>query len=130
MASAVAVVFCWWGCQVGAVPSPLPFILASASPRRTELLRDAGLLKRASEVVFYGADEKTEKIREVEVLQRFARALSSEHACRSAVRPVWARNDHPLTQALSLLQHCRCRRTPSHTTHIWCHDSVNNADTC
>ena len=46
MASAVAVVFCWWGCQVGAVPSPLPFILASASPRRTELLREAGLPHR------------------------------------------------------------------------------------
>ncbi len=28
------------------VPSPLPFILASASPRRTELLRDAGLPHR------------------------------------------------------------------------------------
>jgi len=32
--------------QLGQVPSPLPFILASASPRRTELLREAGLPHR------------------------------------------------------------------------------------
>lgn len=63
------------------------------------ILRDAGLLKRASEVVFYGADEKTEKIREAEVLQRFARSLSLEHACRSEVLLAWAMNDQPLTEA-------------------------------
>jgi septum formation protein len=32
--------------QFRRVPSPLPFILASASPRRTELLREAGLPHR------------------------------------------------------------------------------------
>jgi septum formation protein len=32
--------------QFRRVPSSLPFILASASPRRTELLRDAGLMHR------------------------------------------------------------------------------------
>jgi septum formation protein len=32
--------------QLGHVPSPLQFILASASPRRTELLREAGLPHR------------------------------------------------------------------------------------
>ena len=45
-ASAVAVVFCGLIRQLGQVPSPLPFILASASPRRTELLREAGLPHR------------------------------------------------------------------------------------
>ena len=49
------------------------------------ILREAGLLKRAREVVFYGADEKTEKIREQEVLQRFARSLTVEHAQQSEV---------------------------------------------
>jgi len=43
---AVAVVFCRLIRQLNGVPSPLPFILASASPRRTELLRDAGLPHR------------------------------------------------------------------------------------
>lgn len=60
------------------------------------ILRDAGLLKRASEVVFYGADEKTEKIREVEVLQRFARSLTLDHALQSEVMLAWAMNDQPL----------------------------------
>jgi septum formation protein len=43
---AVAVVFCGLIRQLGWVPSSLPFILASASPRRTELLREAGLPHR------------------------------------------------------------------------------------
>jgi len=59
-------------------------------------LREAGLLKRAREVVFYGADEKTEKIREQEVLQRFARSLTVEHAQQSEVMLAWAMNDQPL----------------------------------
>ena len=45
-ASAVAVVFCRLVGQPARVPSSLPFILASASPRRTELLRGAGVPHR------------------------------------------------------------------------------------
>jgi DMSO/TMAO reductase YedYZ molybdopterin-dependent catalytic subunit len=60
------------------------------------ILREAGLLKRAREVVFYGADEKTEKIRDQEVLQRFARSLTVEHAQQSEVMLAWAMNDQPL----------------------------------
>ena len=59
------------------------------------ILREAGLLKRAREVVFYGADEKTEKIREQEVLQRFARSLTVEHAQQSEVMLAWAMNGAP-----------------------------------
>lgn len=62
------------------------------------ILRDAGLLKRAREVVFYGADEKTEKIRDVEVTQRFARSLTLEHALQSEVMLAWAMNDQPLNE--------------------------------
>ena len=45
-ASAVAVVFCRFVGQPARVSSSLPFILASASPRRTELLRGAGVPHR------------------------------------------------------------------------------------
>ncbi len=43
---AVAVVLAGFFLSAPRVPSSLPFILASASPRRTELLRDAGLPHR------------------------------------------------------------------------------------
>lgn len=43
---AVAVVMAGFFLSARKVPSSLPFILASASPRRTELLRDAGLPHR------------------------------------------------------------------------------------
>jgi len=60
------------------------------------LLREAGLLKRAREVVFVGADEKSEKIRDQEVVQRFARSLSLEHARQPEVHLAWALNGKPL----------------------------------
>jgi len=63
------------------------------------LLREAGLLKRASEVVFYGADEKTEKIRDQDFTQRFARSLSLEHALRNEVMLAWGLNGQPLSEA-------------------------------
>lgn len=60
------------------------------------LLREAGLLKRAREVVFVGSDEKTEKVRDQEVVQRFARSLSLDHAQQPEVHLAWAVNGKPL----------------------------------
>ncbi len=60
------------------------------------ILKEAGFLKRASEIVFYGTDQKTEKIRDQEVPQHFARSLSVEHALRSEVLLAWAMNGQPL----------------------------------
>jgi DMSO/TMAO reductase YedYZ molybdopterin-dependent catalytic subunit len=41
------------------------------------LLEECGPLKRGIEVVFFGADEKIEKIREKDYLQNFAAACTS-----------------------------------------------------
>jgi DMSO/TMAO reductase YedYZ molybdopterin-dependent catalytic subunit len=60
------------------------------------LLKELGLMKRSQEVVFYGSDEKVEKIREKDYPQNFARSLSLEHALRDEVMLVWAHNDAPL----------------------------------
>jgi DMSO/TMAO reductase YedYZ molybdopterin-dependent catalytic subunit len=60
------------------------------------LLRDCGLVKRSKEVVFFGADEKVEKISEKEYPQHFARSLSLDHALQDQVMLCWAMNDEPL----------------------------------
>ncbi len=60
------------------------------------LLRECGLMKRSKEVVFYGADEKTEKIRDQDFTQNFARSLALEHALEDEVILAWAMNDQPL----------------------------------
>lgn len=60
------------------------------------LLREAGLQRRASEVVFYGADEKTEKIRDQDYPQNFARSLDLDHALQDQILLAWAMNDVPL----------------------------------
>lgn len=60
------------------------------------LLKDLGLVKRSEEVVFYGSDEKVEKIREKDFPQNFARSLSLEHALRDEVLLAWAHNGDPL----------------------------------
>ena len=60
------------------------------------LLREAGLLKRAREVVFVGADEKTEKVRDHELPQHFARSLSVADAGRPEVLLAYAVNGKPL----------------------------------
>src|SRR5256885_15935340 len=44
------------------------------------LLRECGLLARGREVVFFGADEKVEKIREQDFPQNFARSLAMKDA--------------------------------------------------
>jgi len=47
------------------------------------LLRECGVQSEGKEVVFFGADEGTEKIRQKEVKQNFARSLSITDALRS-----------------------------------------------
>ena len=60
------------------------------------LLKEAGLLKRAREVVFVGADEKVEKVRDQEVPQHFARSLSLDHARQPEILLAYAVNGQPL----------------------------------
>ena len=61
------------------------------------LLRECGLVKRSQEVVFYGADQKTEKIRDQDFDQHFARSLAIDHALADEVLLAWAMNDQPLS---------------------------------
>ena len=63
------------------------------------LLRDLGLTRRSREVVFYGADEKVEKIRDKDYPQHFARSLCLEHALRDEVLLAWEMNGEPLSEA-------------------------------
>src|SRR5947208_14590574 len=49
------------------------------------VLKECGLHRRAIEVVFFGADEKTEKIREKDYVQKFARSLSLGDAFRENI---------------------------------------------
>lgn len=60
------------------------------------LLDDLGLTHRSEEVVFYGADEKVEKIRDNDYPQHFGRSLTLEHARRPEVLLAWAMNGEPL----------------------------------
>ena len=62
------------------------------------LLKELGFMKRSEEVVFYGSDEKTEKIREKDYPQNFARSLTVEHATRPEVLLAWAMNGVPLDE--------------------------------
>jgi DMSO/TMAO reductase YedYZ molybdopterin-dependent catalytic subunit len=60
------------------------------------VLRDLGLTRRSREVVFYGADEKVEKIRDKDFPQNFARSLSIDHALQNEVLLAWAHNGESL----------------------------------
>lgn len=60
------------------------------------VLKDLGLVKRSEEIVFYGSDEKVEKIREKDFPQNFARSLSLNQALREEVLLAWAHNGEPL----------------------------------
>ncbi|MBI3870567.1 MAG: sulfite oxidase [Verrucomicrobia bacterium] len=62
------------------------------------ILKESGMLPQAKEIVFFGADQKTEKIREQDYLQNFARSLSLEEAFRKEVMLCWEMNGKPLTQ--------------------------------
>lgn len=63
------------------------------------LLRGLGLTHRSREVVFYGSDEKVEKIRDKDYPQNFARSLPIEHALQDEVMLAWAMNGEPLMAA-------------------------------
>ena len=60
------------------------------------LLKECGLKDRATEVVFFGADEKTEEIRKEKYLQNFARSLSVPDAFRDDVLLAYEMNGEPL----------------------------------
>jgi DMSO/TMAO reductase YedYZ molybdopterin-dependent catalytic subunit len=60
------------------------------------LLKDCEPYERGIEVVFFGADEKIEKIRDKDYLQNFARALSMRDAMREDIILAWEMNGQPL----------------------------------
>lgn len=61
------------------------------------LLKNCGLQDRGVEVVFYGADQRNEKVREKDYPQRFARSLSREDAMRAECLLAYEMNGQPLT---------------------------------
>jgi DMSO/TMAO reductase YedYZ molybdopterin-dependent catalytic subunit len=62
------------------------------------ILKECGLRDRVIEIVFFGADERIETIRQKEYLQNFARSLSRADALRDDVLLAYEMNDEPLTQ--------------------------------
>ena len=60
------------------------------------LLKKCGLQKEAVEVVFFGADEKMEKIKEGEYPQNFARSLSVPDALQDKILLAYEMNGKPL----------------------------------
>lgn len=62
------------------------------------LLKKAGLKKEAIELVFFGADQKSEKIRDKDYLQNFARSLSIEDALKKNILLAYEMNGEPLTR--------------------------------
>lgn len=60
------------------------------------LLRECGLRKEATEVVFFGADEKSEKIKEHDYLQNFARSLAVPDALQDKMILAYEMNGEPL----------------------------------
>ncbi|MSU63202.1 MAG: sulfite oxidase [Pedosphaera sp.] len=63
------------------------------------LLRECGLHHRAIEAVFFGADEKVEKIRDKDYTQNFARSLSLKDALRDDVILAYEMNGQPLDKS-------------------------------
>jgi DMSO/TMAO reductase YedYZ molybdopterin-dependent catalytic subunit len=62
------------------------------------LLQECGPLRRGIEVVFFGADEKIEKVRDKEYLQNFARSLHIGDALRDEALLCYEMNGQPLTR--------------------------------
>src|SRR5437588_1737682 len=60
------------------------------------LLKECAPQSRAIEVVFFGADEKTEKVREKDYRQNFARSLSMADAMRPEMLLAYEMNGQPL----------------------------------
>ena len=63
-----------------------------------DLLDDCAPLKRGIEVVFFGADEQTEKIRDKDYPQNFARSLHINDAMRDEILLCYEMNGEPLTK--------------------------------
>ena len=63
-----------------------------------DLLDDCAPLKRGIEVVFFGADQKTEKIRDKDYPQNFARSLHISDARRDDILLCYEFNGQPLTK--------------------------------
>jgi DMSO/TMAO reductase YedYZ molybdopterin-dependent catalytic subunit len=61
------------------------------------LLEESSPLKRGIEVVFFGIDEKTEKIRDKDYTQNFARSLAIADALRDEILLAYEMNGEPLT---------------------------------
>lgn len=66
--------------------------------RLSDLLNECGPLKRGIEVVFFGADEKVEKIREKDYPQNFARSLHIADAMRDDILVCYEMNGEPLAK--------------------------------
>src|SRR5258706_13048085 len=60
------------------------------------LLKECGLQPRGIEVVFFGADQKKEKVRELEFDMRFSRSLALGDALRQDLMLCWEMNGQPL----------------------------------
>ena len=60
------------------------------------LLKECGIKARGSEVVFFGGDQKKEKVRETEVEVRFSRSLSLTDAMQEKILLAWEMNGKPL----------------------------------
>jgi DMSO/TMAO reductase YedYZ molybdopterin-dependent catalytic subunit len=62
------------------------------------ILQDAGILDRGIEVVFFGSDTGTEKVRDLEVPQHFARSMSVADAMDAHNLLCYEMNGEPLPQ--------------------------------
>lgn len=62
------------------------------------LLKECGQSNRGIEIVFFGADEKVEKIRDKDYPQNFARSLSKADAQRDEVLLAYEMNGEPLSK--------------------------------
>jgi len=63
------------------------------------ILKEAGLHPEGIEVVFFAADSGTEKIRDAEYKQNFARSLSAEDVARNNVLLCYEMNGQPLAKS-------------------------------
>jgi DMSO/TMAO reductase YedYZ molybdopterin-dependent catalytic subunit len=62
------------------------------------ILKECGIKPEGIEVVFFGADTGTEKIRDADYKQNFARSLSVEDALKSNILLCYGLNGQPLTK--------------------------------
>jgi DMSO/TMAO reductase YedYZ molybdopterin-dependent catalytic subunit len=63
------------------------------------LLKDAGILDQAKDVVFWGTDSGPETVRDIPIVEQFARAMAPEDALNRENLLVYEMNGQPLPQA-------------------------------